>query len=478
MRLFRLVMLLAVLLYAVAPCAAGSDARAEWSSVELDEQAVIRGMLASQDWPFRAMALARLDRFQGDDVRAMTLAALTDDAWQVRCFAMRQARVQMIELTPEQMTQEKDPRVLRSALRLGFAVPPAHVDPITLNLLAKRTIDDLMLGIELAAVSSTESVRADGEERLSRLIQRMDDSIAALVAGRLIALLDLPRRPETADDFRALLRERGGKVKLPSILPGQATSASPQRSLLAEMDPHVFARLRDYLGSLRQRDLDLVLVMDATSSMIPMINEARAGVDALILFMNELSRSMRLAFVAYRDHDNEPVWEGERFTNNINTIRDFLFKLRITGGADLPEAVCDGICACRQLDWRRDAQRMIVLIGDAPYHADDESKLFRELEWHAQNGTVVHTVHVPMAFPRGFLERLPMNVAAQHQLERDRYNTDTSHAFGRIAAKTNGQSASLADAHRLVPTIMHFTIEPQWHEAFDEFYRLYLEQCR
>lgn len=464
--------------WVISPVAACADDRAPWPDTEQEEQGVIKGMLASPDWPFRAMALARLDRYQGEDIEAMVRAALNDDAWQVRCYALRQAQLMKLELSPESFANETDARVLRTALRRGFTVPAEHVDPIATKLLNTKNIDDLMLGIELAAVLNTEAVREDAGVRLSRLIANMNDAIAALVATRLTTILDLPREPETADDFRRLLHERGGKIKLPSLLPGQTPTGLASRSTLSQMDPQVFARLRDYLGSLRQRDLDLVLVMDATSSMLPMVNEARAGVDALILFMSELSRTMRLAFIAYRDHDNKPVWEGERFTDNINTIREFLFKLRITGGADLPEAVCDGVCACRELNWRKDSTRMIVLIGDAPPHAEDESKLFRELEWHAQKGNVVHTVHVPMRFPRGYLESLPMRAAAEQELNQEQYNTSTRMKFEQIAAKTNGKSDSLENARNLVPTIMHFTIEPQWHEAFDEFYRLYLELCR
>ena len=89
------------------------------------------------------------------------------------------------------------------------------------------------------------------------------------------------------------------------------------------MDPKTLGRLLDYLAALRKRDLDLAIVMDSTASMLPMINEARAGVDSLILFLSDISGSMRLAFVAYRDHDNKPVWEGHRFTDDVESIRHF-----------------------------------------------------------------------------------------------------------------------------------------------------------
>jgi len=457
---------------------AATGERAPFSEFDQEEIAVVRSMLASPDWPFRAIALARLDRYMGEDVEALVRSALADSAWQVKCFALRQAQRLGMQLAAEAFQDETDARVIRAAVRLGFVVPADQLDPLATRLLNTRTIDDLMLGIELAAYSESEKIRSEAGVKMTRLAKNMDDAIAALVGARLSRVLDLPLAIAMAQDFHQLLRERGGALTLPSRLPGQAPSTPGMRSTMADMSAQQFARLRDYLGSLRQRDLDLVLVMDATSSMLPMVNEARAGVDGLILYMNELSRSMRLAFIAYRDNDNKPVWEGERFTDNVNTIRDFLFKLRITGGADLPEAVCDGVCACRSLNWRRESTRLIILIGDAPYHAEDESKLFRELEWNEQRGTVVHALHVPMRFPRGYLERLPAQQAAQLQLQNEAYNTDTREKFERIAAKANGRCATVNQSGELVPAIMHCTIDPHWHAAFDEFYRLYLELCR
>ncbi len=463
----------------VTRTAAPADERDPWPDVGDEDHAIVRGTLESPDWPFRAIALVRLDRYSGDEVTAMVERSLRDDAWQVRCFAIRQAQRLGMSLADNHFAEENEPRVIRAAVRAGFNVPAEVLDPLATKLLATRTVDDLMLGLELAACSKTPAVREDAGKRITRLVERMDDGLAALLGPRLARVLDLPRGPEDIEGFRTLLRERGGTLKLPSLLPGGArTPPLPPRSPLAEMSNDRFARLRDYLGGLRQRDLDLVLVMDATASMLPMINEARAGVDSLILFMNELSRTMRLAFIAYRDHDNAPVWEGERFTDNINTIRDFLFKVRITGGADYPEAVYDGIAACRDLNWRKAATRIIVLIGDAPPHPDDESKLMRELEWHEQRGNVVHALHVPMRITPRMLASMPAQRAAELQLQYEAYNASTRAMFENIARKAGGRCATVTEATELVPAVMHCTIEPEWHDAFDEFYKQYVSLCR
>jgi hypothetical protein len=357
--------------------------------------------------------------------------------------------------------------VIRSVLLLGYTLPAEQLDALATKLLATRNVDDLMLGIELAAFSTNEEVRKDAGRRITRLIMNMDDAVTVLLAPRLLRVLDLPPPPADrtpkANDFRALLAQHGGNIRLPSKLPGQAPPPPGMRSPLADMSIQQFARLRDYLGALRQRDLDLVLVIDATASMTSIINEARAGADALILYMSELSRTMRLACIVYRDYDSGPVWEGERFTDNISTIREFLFKVRLVGGADFPEAVYEGVAACRDLNWRKNSTRMIVIIGDAPPHQRDISKLSRELEWHEQRGNVVHTLFTPHRTPGR-----PLSA----------YDESTRQVFEQIASKTRGRSDIIDKAAELVPAIMHCTIEPQWRETFDEFYRLYLELCR
>ena len=236
------------------------------------------------------------------------------------------------------------------------------------------------------------------------------------------------------------------------------------------MSVDTFARLVDYLDALRQRDLDLVIVMDATSSMIPMINEARVGVDGLILFLNDISKTMRLAFVAYRDHDNKPVWEGHRFTVEVVAIRNFLFNLRITGGADLPEAVLEGLTACGSLNWNPYAARQIILVGDARPHDEDVYKVLNLVETYRNEGITVHAVHVPM--------EIADFAPPQRRASVQQHNAMTATAFEDIATHGGGQKVTLSGTDQLVPSIMHTTLQEAWWPTFDEFYDLYLQLCR
>src|SRR5262249_23733315 len=154
---------------------------------------------------------------------------------------------------------------------------------------------------------------------------------ALVVSARMARALQLPSVPEGLAGWRTWLLTQHDLVKLPRP---PTTPAKPLNvPSVVGMDDEVFARLLDYLDSLRQRDLALVICMDAPASMLPMVNQARAGIDSLILFLRDISREMRLGFVAYRDHDNPPVCDVQPLTGNIAAVRNFLFKVRITGGA-------------------------------------------------------------------------------------------------------------------------------------------------
>jgi hypothetical protein len=343
-------------------------------------------------------------------------------------------------------------------------------------LLRIKGIDELMLGLEIAAACEHEGIRADAVKRAGRLIQNMDDSIAALISRRLSTLLNAVPSPETAQQWQQWLHANRERLELAAPDDGHSrTAAAP---LIAQLDDEAFTRLLDYVGSLRQRDLDMVIVMDATSSMIPMINQARAGVDALILFLSDISREMRLAFIAYRDHDNPPAWDGHPFTSDVASIRNYLFSLRITGGADLPEAVLVGMNACAELKWNKKAERQIVLVGDAPPHAPEIYQVRALVESFRDAGITVHAVHVPMRHREEFLRSLRPERLAQEQEELEAYNATTGQVFAEIAEAGGGRKTQLNDASLLVPQIMHFTIEEAWRPVFDDFYGMYLRLCR
>lgn len=461
---------------ATQPADTPSEGPIAWSVLDAKAQNQLIALLGSKDWPVRAFALMRLEHYSGEQVQERIRLALKDPAWQVRCFAIRQAARQEVAIPAGTFDDEREPRVIRAALRAGTKPSAESVTRVAAKLLRTKGIEELLLGLEIAAASDDESLRADAAKRLATLIQNMDETVHLLAARRLATMLNLVPAPETLAAWNLWLRSQPQPLELPKR--GGRLNVNTPPPLVAVIDDETFARLLDYLDVLAQHDLDLAIVIDSTSSMAPMIDQARAGVDSLILFLSDLSREMRVAVIGYRDRDNPPVWDGQPLTGDIKAVRDYLFRLRISGGADFPEDVLAGLDACHELKWNKKATREIVLVGDAPPHEEDIYKARRLLESYRDSGVITHSVHVPMKMPEGRPMVVPGRDADSPAMWLENYNRTTGEVFASLAEAGGGKSTTLKEGDQLVLSIMHFTIEEAWWSTFDEFYEQYLQACR
>ncbi len=477
----RLIVAFIIILFAGAGTARSTQAQegpVSWSDVLDAEAKLLAEMLASDDWAFRAMALMRLEKYEGDAINDMIRAAARDSAWQVRNFAIRQAKRHSIELDPATFEAEEDPRVIRTALRYGSSVQVERVRAAVEKLFRERNYDSLVLGIEIAAYSDDEVIRTEGTQRVQNLLRNMNAPIALVFGETLARVLEIVPAPATLAEWRQWIARQRTEITL-----GQPDAPNEPRSVveITKLDGEAFLRLRDYLGALRQRQLELVITLDATNSMTPVIDAVKVDIDGLILFLGDLSSSLKLGLVAYRDHDNTgKLLEAHPFSTDVASIRNFLFGLQTPGGNTYPEAVFDGLNASRQFRWSREAERVILIIGDAPPHEEDESKLRGLLEWFRGQGFAVHTVHVPMEWPDGMLQRMPPAQAQERERFRTQYNQETAQIFREMAHFGAGRFVSLDHAGRseLVRGIMKLTVEDAWWPQFDAFYDQYLLLCR
>lgn len=110
--------------------------------------------------------------------------------------------------------------------------------------------------------------------------------------------------------------------------------------------------------------LDLVFVFDDTGSMGGEIDGAKAGVTDLTDSIDSRDLDARYALVSFKDD----VEVDQRFTSRASNLKSSVDQLRASAGGDAPEANFDAIERALALDWRSDAQRVIVDITDAPSH--------------------------------------------------------------------------------------------------------------
>ena len=122
------------------------------------------------------------------------------------------------------------------------------------------------------------------------------------------------------------------------------------------------------------RDLDIVFVIDSTSSMVDNIGRLQADMTMYIDALENTRKNYRVAIVDYRDFAERSESEKDYpykvtldFTEIVWEMLDGVNSLDLGYGGDGPETVCSALIdGLDQLSWRENAAKAAILIGDAP----------------------------------------------------------------------------------------------------------------
>ena len=124
------------------------------------------------------------------------------------------------------------------------------------------------------------------------------------------------------------------------------------------------------------KPLDFVLAIDATGSMKDDIDELKARLKPALRKLFGESHDARFGLLFYRDYGDTYKYMGLPvklfvFTQSYNNFQQNLDSIYIRGteGGDVPEAVYEALYAsCAFYTWRPEADRHVILIGDAEPH--------------------------------------------------------------------------------------------------------------
>ena len=121
------------------------------------------------------------------------------------------------------------------------------------------------------------------------------------------------------------------------------------------------------------RKLDLALVVDVTGSMGDELrylqSELRSIIDSLEARHRDID--IRVAFSFYRDQGDDFVTQTFAFDSDVGRAQTRLAAQHANGGGDYEEAMQDALVRAAQLEWRDDAVKSLLLVGDAPPHDQD-----------------------------------------------------------------------------------------------------------
>ena len=147
----------------------------------------------------------------------------------------------------------------------------------------------------------------------------------------------------------------------------------------------------------RSCGLDVVFVIDSTSSMVPFIDGTKKVIDNLISRLGAVVPNIRLGIVSYRDRGDLYVTRHLNLTDDRYEILNFLDDTKAEEGGDLPEAVFEALKRTRYgLIWRKWAYKIVILVGDAPYHQDTEDDIAALVKEFSESSNLgqVNTVYV------------------------------------------------------------------------------------
>lgn len=119
--------------------------------------------------------------------------------------------------------------------------------------------------------------------------------------------------------------------------------------------------------------LDLCFVVDTTGSMGDDIQNAKENMARILEHLANKTHNYRVALIDYRDYPSRsydsrdyPYHIQLQFSENNDAIINAINHLDLGDGGDNAETVYSALMAATRMDWREDAKKVIIILGDAP----------------------------------------------------------------------------------------------------------------
>jgi len=374
----------------------------------------------------RAVACSRVGRLQP------LIAMLKDpDAHVLTACARELGRLGDARAAPtlEPLLSHGDHRVRRAAV--GALLRLAH--PERVAALYRVALHDVHPQVRATAAEVLAFLDAD-ETVLPRAIEALGDKHLA-VRENAIALI------------RVLTEARLGYNPAQPAEGAAQWSAWWKKKTERRRPPDAFSY---HVQDLRRKGIDLVLVLDATGSMAPVIQATKRRIVTVMEGLRRVVPDLRARIVAYRDRGDVFLTLGSPLTHDARVLEDFLACIPAQGGDDPQEAVLAGLReAIARTEWRPKSHRVVLLFGDAPPHDRDLTLLEAILK---EFSGAVHGVDVG-GYGRG----------------GSKYALDS---FKKIAQWGGGSAVHISDEGDLLRNILVLTLGARYRTAVEALFGL------
>lgn len=320
---------------------------------------------------------------------------------------------------------------------LGCDIPPGHqgdghnttvVEPVVvadgliasaqdLSGAATAQVERPRPGV-VTAGDIDDALNFDQFERYAGMVSRGFDIPTARLGQPILAQLVGPSG-QPAPGVRVTLRAPGasdaiysgysGVDGMVSVFPDLVAKRPPKRLELRAFpeggaEPATYKVRR---GSDRQRIviaddhqwrpdfLDLVFVLDTTSSMMDELAWLSQEVHALVSNAKQLAPGVdvRLGFVSYKAKSDVFSVRNYGFTKNAGTFREWVRAQNPDGGSGSAEYVARALRSAVDMKWRRGkGERLIIQIGDEPPEFDQIDTYYNAMADASGQGIQIHNL--------------------------------------------------------------------------------------
>lgn len=235
-----------------------------------------------------------------------------------------------------------------------------------------------------------------------------------------------------------------------------------------------------HIKVLREGGLDVVFVFDATHSMGSFILEVKQKIENLALSIKKIVPTSRIGLVAYQDDDADSrfITRMQPLSYGTVSLQGFLVDIEAWGGSDYEEAVDVGLDkAINDMPWQEKSKKLILLIGDAPPHAEDMDALIELIEqFRTEKGGKIAVIDTrpPARTNRLAMERYMPESSRDFSSEEQSYSAsshDVLDEFLTIAQAGGGEAARLQDDEKVIQDMLLLIFGSQWENYLGEFMR-------
>jgi hypothetical protein len=228
-----------------------------------------------------------------------------------------------------------------------------------------------------------------------------------------------------------------------------------------------------FIGELRRKGLDVVLVIDGTGSMNLIIDDVKAKMAQLIQSIHRLVPIARIGIVVFGGKGEK--MDSQPLTLSPQKLEDFLSHITAKGGGEWEEDTY-GACefAINKMDWKPYAKKVVVLVGDSPPHKEDFQPLIQLIhKFKDENGTF-NTVDVAAEEHERFEREFWLKV---HREEPPKisplpeFYQQTRAAYKVLANAGGGSMKSLTKDTHINQQVLILAFGEQWQNAVAAFGR-------